>query len=659
MNRLFIGLMVVAFAAAVLWAAGPVMRETDQASLIEGGWQLRQGKSPLAPGFHIYDKQFLSYAIVAAPLPRSAGPIGEREIRHLVSRINHVTAILFLVGLAVFAGCLCRRPFRSRGIGVPLLAFLAAPTILLSASLAGSAIISAAFLLALGGILALRPFSLQPVAAGVLAFLAVGARADAVLCLPVLCWATVRNPTWKALWRSPNHRAMAAGSLGALFLGLWLAGGETPVLYEKFLEAPVFSVYLTFGLGSLLLLALGTCGALISRLGKSQGFWMAGIVFLFLPLGFYGWQLFSPRHLMTSALAILLVATGWHGRALWRLSRKTSPLLARSFAVSVAGLTFVSLLVGVHLPFPTKPQLVRAMATRFPTSDGLWPMGATISFLSDLRSSYVTPLDHNQAIWNAATRDGVRWPDSGPTMVLETPMRQYLFLALRWSGRDPLLLPMGETGKWIESAAVVSDERSLRTLNPGQVNPSGLARYDSSLAGIKGTHLEVISPDIEGHTIVRLLSESKESQPVQSDPGLQVRQSLAVALRNEEFRREREFPGTGGFEPTRSHEGRTLAFSSRHPFTIDGVDANRVTDLSGSPFYVSLIPGDDRFGTDSIAIGGERPVTLWSTVLPDYMSRNQFRSDRGIASIRVLGKRPPKEIAARSGNSGARDASAP
>jgi hypothetical protein len=388
-------------------------------------------------------------------------------------------------------------------------------------------------------------------------------------------------------------------------------------------------------------------------------FWLAGIVFLGLPIAFYGWQLFSPRHLMTTALAVLIVATGWRGRAHWRWGVRFQPRLTGTFAVAAGCLTLVSLMAGLHLPAPERPQLVGSDATRFPTADGLWPMGATISFLAALRSSPSEPIDHNQAIWKAATRDEVRWPVADSVPVLETPMRKYLFLATRWAGHDPVLVGTTGSDAWHELKFAVSDERSLRTLNPGQVNPGGLTRYESFLAGFKGSGLQVISPEIDGHTVVQL-SAGKASGPIKSDRDFEIRRTLAGALRDEEFRRDRELSASGSFRPSRSNEGKTLVLSSPQPFTIDEVSANPVTDFTGSPLYTYLIPGDQTLeAVGDFSIESEKPVTVWSTVLPDYMSRNRFRSDRDNAASRKSDPRRPREIAARSGSNAARGASAP
>ena len=103
-----------------------------------------------------------------------------------------------------------------------------------------------------------------------------------------------------------------------------------------------------------------------------------------------------------------------------------------------------------------------------------------------------------------------------------------------------------------------------------------------------------------------------------------------------------------------------FSLSSPQPFTIDEVSANPVTDFTGSPLYTYLIPGDRTLGTiDTFSIESEKPVTVWATVLPDYMSRNRFRSDRDNAASRKPDPRRPREIAARSGNSEARGASVP
>ena len=58
------------FSLVMVSVNGSLLRETDQASLVEGAWRIGQGNSISETGFYNYDKQYLSY-ILPAPFLRN------------------------------------------------------------------------------------------------------------------------------------------------------------------------------------------------------------------------------------------------------------------------------------------------------------------------------------------------------------------------------------------------------------------------------------------------------------------------------------------------------------------------------------------------------------------------------------------------------------
>ena len=65
--RLAASLVTVVWICLEIWAVGPVMRESDQASLLEGAVQLAVGDKALSDNdSYNYDKQYFSYWVTAA-----------------------------------------------------------------------------------------------------------------------------------------------------------------------------------------------------------------------------------------------------------------------------------------------------------------------------------------------------------------------------------------------------------------------------------------------------------------------------------------------------------------------------------------------------------------------------------------------------------------
>ncbi|MCB1237882.1 MAG: hypothetical protein KDM91_22645, partial [Verrucomicrobiae bacterium] len=399
-----IGAVAIAlFAAAAGYNAGPVPRETDQASLINGAWQLKHGAPARGAVFYNYDKQFLAYAIVAAFLPSSSAPLDEREIDRLVGRANLGTALLLSASLAAWWFSRRRRPGATDGLA--LVALLAAPAFLLSAPFASAAAISAAFVILLTAVLGRVSSPIKPWLAAGATFLAVGARADAVLCLPLLCWSNARVSSWRSTFRDPVHWAMAIAAVAALGAGYWLAGARSATWYGGYFEPRVFGAYLVFGLGAMLLpggFALAATARFAFRRGNLFGFAAAGPLFLLLPLGFYGWQLFSPRHLIPLLVTIFGYVASRRGRAAWRWWRRENPRAALLAVRAAFVCALVPLFAGLDFADSDRfPAVTVRNPTLYPTTDGLWPMGAAGTFLFRLGRAAEQPVDHNQALWLA------------------------------------------------------------------------------------------------------------------------------------------------------------------------------------------------------------------------------------------------------------------
>ena len=95
--RLAASLVTVVWICLEVWAVGPTMRESDQASLLEGAVQLLVGDKDFKDNdSYNYDKQYLSYWVVAGWL-KVRNPV---EASSLTSKSRAAAAVVLL---AIFA----------------------------------------------------------------------------------------------------------------------------------------------------------------------------------------------------------------------------------------------------------------------------------------------------------------------------------------------------------------------------------------------------------------------------------------------------------------------------------------------------------------------------------------------------------------------------
>ena len=94
-------LLAVIWIAAALWATAAQMRESDQASLLTGAVELARGEtSVFGNESYNYDKQYLTYWLVAVVLKATGGGGENATIEGVVRVGNYAAAVfLFSVGL--------------------------------------------------------------------------------------------------------------------------------------------------------------------------------------------------------------------------------------------------------------------------------------------------------------------------------------------------------------------------------------------------------------------------------------------------------------------------------------------------------------------------------------------------------------------------------
>lgn len=609
---------------------GQTFRESDQASLIDGALQLSQGQPRKGADFYNYDKQYLSYWLArppgAAALIGKNAPTDPAGVVALADRLlrwgNLVSGSVALGGFWLLWIAWLRKPSRPGLIAAVV--FFLSPVVLISAAPASSATISAGFLLTLIAAASLRGkwrLRLFPLVAPLLTFAAVAARADAVLCLPLICWASFRGRSWRGFRGRRTFWAMLIAAGIALLLGRWLVAEATTNFYGAFFEPKVLLAYLVFGLGGcglwwlLAVLAIATAS-------RQRMHWM-GAIFLAVPMLFYGWQLFSPRHLMTTALVALAAGFLWKGRAIYRLWRARHPRLLRGAVIAVLAASLLPLVVGLYLPFPQSPRPVFVDATEFPTADGRWPMGATLSFLSRMNHADKSPIDHNQAMWKAALlADFSGCGETVPLSIMESDMRAYLLLAARLHGRE------AEVVSWQSMLAgevpcAFVDERSLRVRSSPIIH-GGDAKTGAKFFADSNLGMELVSPPNAAEVIVRVTPEGV------IEPAIAERLAVAVEFGGDEFVAGGGQMSSSIWRPGRRDGGKSVVFSSREPFRVSG----RVATLrEGGRWWTVRFSGAEVWEiweevAGELLIEGDpeaaENVRLWIAVLPDYMSRRRL-----------------------------------
>ncbi len=631
-------LLVAAFS---FFSAGATMRETDQAALLQGALLLARGEaSAVSPEFYNYDKQFVSFWITAAALKLRfrEGQDVEAAFADL-TRAGNLAATLILWPGILFLVWRAGRGDRQRAM--MLSAVLLAPCFLLSASLLSSNVISGGFLGFLAGVLGGKERDRNGIWRALvvlgLTFAAVGARADAVLCLPFLCWITVPRARWRELVRRKIHWAAAAGAVVALVTGRILTAAPVVDRYPPFFVSEVALAYLVFGLGGaglvMLCLLTGFGGALRKTASAGRkSLLVAGLCFALLPLGYYSAQLFSPRHLLTTVWVLLFSVLFSRGRALLRVTFSTQA--RKIVATSCVCAAVIPIFAGLDLPQIGRPRLSWNRSTLYPTADGLWPMGAYGTFLRQLGRASHRPIDHNQELWGALSR--TKLPEAGGEVpIYPTPMWFYFGLAASLQGQ-----PASSWDRESSSAKPfwIVDERELRR------NPESAARAPREaatwLADLRQRPKRLISGLGERQSIVKI--DSAGAGP--SDPGLELRLAVAELFYGDDFT-VREVGGDE-FTPDVRDRGRRVMFFSVLPFQMREifpgagsgdleVEAGQfaVPGLGEKAWYFVRIPeeaaGDPlrfEFGGEAVEQGAELYVA--ASTLMGYMSVQRWQQRR-------------------------------
>jgi hypothetical protein len=419
--NIFLLLTVAVFS---LWCTGGLMRKNDQATILAGAHDLAQGRMQEPSVYYQYDKTYVLYWVCAAVFKLTPGvsPIAAGNIS---------LAVIFWSALAVFVV-----RFRCKLDPLVLLCFLTAPAVFLNTPYVNSSVLSSAFLLASAALLLQekRPGGWP---AALFFFLAVGARADVILLLPLLFWLMTPLPMlgtffaevsrdwkngWKGLSGFSSHWKLLLAGISALATGRLLCPGGGASM-DPIFNLKMVAGYAVFGFGAAGLLFVICSVRLAVRAVKGQGafgklYELAGLLVFLLPVLFFIPQLHAPRYFWRGCEAVLLLAVA--GRLPVWTSRPVHTLILLT--------ALLPMMFGVRLPELNRPRLTVSQPELFPSGDGFYPMGGSIPFMLRLRHAVEHPIDHNQRIWNAVRQADFHFDDRNSMDVLHTPMTGYFML---------------------------------------------------------------------------------------------------------------------------------------------------------------------------------------------------------------------------------------
>jgi hypothetical protein len=597
-DRLTFVLVACAFAIFSFFCVADCMRETDQASVLTGAWKIFSGSPLFGESYYNYDKLYETYWIAALGLwIRSL--LGNGWPPVLVT--NVASNIAFWATTLAAVAVLAKTPRRPALLA--LVCYLSTPALLINSVYLNPASISAGFLLLSAVLLSGTPASGRRPLGAFFFFVAVGARGDAVLLAPLLVWLQLPVRRWmRRSLTSSTTWLLAAAITASTVLGLKLSSGKPLYFDPGFLGAKVFAGYLVFGLGASLLLLLLFLIVLLDRALRSATveralFYCAGAIALALPLGYYSLQLWSPRYLITTALAVFVFAVSRRGTAL--LSLKPLGPAVHVLRLSCAALAVVLLFVGIRLPSPARPRLSVGQPTLFPTADGFHPMGAYAPFLLRLRHVARQEIDHNQLAWKAAQQASYAADTDGFVHILDTPMRSYMELGATLHGLPFKIEPVA--GSYDLHGQLYADSRSFMRLGSDQV--------DSLLTRLLVRPAKIVSPIYEGIAILHFVPDGDPSW------GLRTKVLNDLFMGNE----YRLYNPAASVQ--HALDGRPFAFVAGRPFEIALNGRPAIARLDSRSGFYYLRGGDTRqLANARESSDDSAQLTLAVQVLPAWMS---------------------------------------
>ncbi len=411
-------------------ALGPFMRETDQAWLLDGGMGIANGHPEIARAEFNFDKQFVSYCLASLPFKFLPQPFTADAA---VLAANVLVMLMFWGGLC----WLLARSAKKLPLALALPVILV-PTFLVYSPFYASAFTSVTFVIFLANFLARKNWNWSlHLGTFALAFCAVGARADAIFLLPLLAMLHSPQRTFVSVLKAPNTWLMATGGLAAFFAGRALFLDHAVDYAPMPFRLKIYLGHIAFGLGGAALLLLAALHATLAGLRAARcKLWTAFLwLGLLLPMGYYSFQLLTPRHCTVGAVSILIFVCAARGRAIFQnYFRRKAFATAIKSALLLAAL--VPVFVGAKLTDIHHPKLTCTQPTLLPSGAGAFPAGGYLAFALDVRQSGGF-LDHNHAVWAAARDTKFEADAKGDVPYLFTPIESYLKFAIHLQGKVP------------------------------------------------------------------------------------------------------------------------------------------------------------------------------------------------------------------------------
>jgi hypothetical protein len=263
------------------------------------------------------------------------------------------------------------------------------------------------------------------------------------------------------------------------------------IALDPFFNLKMVAGYTVFGFGAASAVFVWQALRLLKRAARAPSslealYRSAGLCAFLLPVLFFLPQLHSPRYFWRGCEAILFVAVSG---CLPPVSR----LVARSLSVVFCAWALIPLFIGIQMPVFGHPRLALHDAERFPSGDGHYPMGATLSFMTQLRVSSQFPVDHNQLVWRALQTAELDESGEDVLYVLYTPMSGHFMLQASLEGRKAF---RGALSVLPADRPFYADSRSLMRLDP-----KGPSMTASELFNLPARR---VSDELQGVVILQL-----------------------------------------------------------------------------------------------------------------------------------------------------------
>lgn len=409
-------LILIGWVVIQIFVCEPVIRESDQASILHGSHEISKGNLTQLSEFYNFDKQFVSYGIIAASLSLFS--------KCDVVYVGNLASLLVLIA-AIFILFLKSEKTNPK-VAILWICALFSPVMLLSAPFLSTNILSIAFIISM--IVLLRYYRenlLYRVLLFILGVFAVGCRADAVLIFPYIIWLTMQDRcSIKALVKSEIVWILILAAASVLITGKVLQPSNPETTYPLFINPLAWVCFILFSASPLMICLIDVFRHMMRDGRLSIESKILGILSLILPLLYYIPVLCSPRHLILNV--VILLATSHLYRHYLEDSRaKWSSRIGAFSVISCIGLLFLGIKINEEGKFRLT---VFDSGESFPTADGFWPMGGTWSFLMKLKEGKESPVDHNMQIWNSITNIEGGYHQYGAVNLLRSQMQSYHLL---------------------------------------------------------------------------------------------------------------------------------------------------------------------------------------------------------------------------------------